>query len=150
MARLKKIEGYGPLMAGDKHSGEAAEIDLAEGQEISTVFTIADLREARMIRSGDREGPVTLSGRILDEKGSPMINAYVIASRTEKIAGMPDFLSAWSDHDGRYTLYIPRGIYYLGATAEFPPDSGPVLKGPVSIEADKSGLDIVGSSSHTR
>lgn len=142
MARLKKIEGYGPLMAGDKHSGEAEAIELEAGQELSTSFRIADLKEARMLRSGDREGPVKLSGRILDGKGSPVAKAYVIANRTDKITGMPDYLSAWTEQNGRYVLYIPRGIYYVGAAKDFPPDRSTDLKGPVSIEADKSGLDI--------
>ena len=143
MARLKKMDGYGPLMAGDKHSGDPAEIELAEGQEMSRDFTVADLKDARRMRSKDREGPVTISGRIVDQKGLPVRGAYAIANRTEKTGGLPDYVSAWSDADGRYSLSLPPGRYYLGSALSFPPDERAVfLKGQVAIDAGRSDLDI--------
>ena len=56
------------------------------------------------LSSRDRERPVRISGRIIDEKGSPVTKAYAVANKLEKISGMPDYISAWVDPDGRYTL----------------------------------------------
>ncbi len=142
VARIKKTEGYGPLMPGDKHSGEPAEIDLAAGREVNQDFIVADIREVRRIKTKDREGPVKITGRVLDEKGSPVAKGYAVANRTEKISGIPDYVSAWVDAEGRYALYLPPGKYYLGIAATFPPDQPLSLKGPVMLNADRSNLDI--------
>jgi hypothetical protein len=147
LARLKKAEGYGPLMTGDKHSGEPAEIELADGQELTWNFTVTDLREARNVKTKEREGPAKVTGRIIDEKGSPVMRAYAIANRIEKIAGMPDYVSAWADAEGRYALYLPRGKYYIGSAVSFPPDEKTsFLQGQIMIDADRSDLDIVRKS----
>lgn len=150
VARVKKTEGYGPLMPGDKHSGEPAEIDLAAGREVNQDFIVADLREAGKIKTRDREGPVKITGRVIDEKGSPITNGYAIANRTEKISGIPDYVSAWVDVEGRYTLYLPPGKYYLGSAVTFPPDQPLSLKGPVMLNADRSNLDIIGAPAGNR
>lgn len=146
LARLKKAEGYGPLMTGDKHSGEPGEIVVAPGEEIERDFTVADLKEARRIRTREREGLVKISGRIIDQKGLPVTKAYVIANRTGKVSGMPDFFSAWVTIDGRYTLYLPAGKFYIGSAVTFPPEQPFFLKKPITVDADRSDLDIVRTS----
>lgn len=142
IARLKKAEGYGPLMTGDKHSGDPAEIEVAEGRETVSDFVVADLKEARKLKSKDREGPIKISGRILDEKGSPVTKGYAFANRVETVTLMPDYISAWGDSEGHYTLYLPPGKYYIGGSEIFPPDPQYVMKGPILLQHDRSDLDI--------
>ncbi|MDA8169035.1 MAG: carboxypeptidase-like regulatory domain-containing protein [Nitrospiraceae bacterium] len=144
VARLKKSGGYGPLMPGDKHSGDPAEIDLDPGSETSTDFVVADLKEAMMMKREKKERLIKISGRIIDEKGSPVSGAYAIASRKEKFSGVPDYLSTWVDKEGRYTLYLPKGNYYIGCAGAFPPGQDfHFMGGQVNADADKTGVDIV-------
>lgn len=109
-------------------------------------FIVADLKDARALKARDRQGPVRISGRIIDENGSPVINAYAVAQRSEKIDGIPDFLSAWVEPDGRYILYLQPGKYYIGSATAFPPDQVRFLKEAVTLDSDRSDLDIVGKS----
>lgn len=146
VARLKKTEGYGPLMPGDKHSGEPGEIELSPDGEVNMDFIVADLREAVKIKTRSREGTVTISGKIIDENGSPVRKAYAIANRNEKISGVPDYLSAWVDDSGHFMLYIPKGKYYIGSAVVFPPAEDYFISGEMTIEGDKPDMDIVRKS----
>jgi hypothetical protein len=143
IARLKKTEGYGPLMPGDKHSGEPREIELALGREVEMDFIITDLTEAIRIKTKERVGPVKISGRVIDGKGSPVPGAYAFANRNEKVSGIPDYLSAWVDSEGRYALYVPRGRYYLGGAVAFPPGQDYFMNGEIIVEDDKTDADII-------
>lgn len=151
LARLKKAEGYGPLSIGDKHSGEPDEIELTAGKEVERDFTVADLKDARKMRSKDREGPVKVSGRIVDEKGTPAANTYAIAYKVPKQTGLPDYFSAWVDSDGRYTLYLPPGAYSLGSASTFPPEQNdPAGLTQVHLGKDRSELDIIKPSAEIK
>ncbi|MFZ2198869.1 MAG: carboxypeptidase-like regulatory domain-containing protein [Thermodesulfovibrionales bacterium] len=143
VARLKKSEEYGPLMPGDKHSGEPREIEVVPGRELEMDFTVKDLKDAVSLRKGTREGFVQIKGRVLDKNGMPVPMAYAIAHRSEKVEGLPDYLSSWTDADGSYTLFLPPGKYYLGYALTFPPaqDYGPGKA--VFIDTDKTDMDIV-------
>ncbi len=144
VARLKSEDGYGPLKTGDKHSGDPLEIELADGQELVRDFKVVDLKEARKMQTRDREAIVKVSGRILDQKGAPVAKAYAIANRTGTRAEIPDYVSAWVDGQGRYTLLLPPGKYHIGAAFAFPPDGSTFfLKNRVTIGADPRDLDIV-------
>ncbi len=143
VARLKKAEGYGPLMPGDKHSGDPVEVELARGGTVRMDFTVADLQEAIRTRSKERERAFRITGRIVDEQGAPQPGAYAMANRSAVLLGIPDYLSLGADEAGRYTLYLPRGNYYLGAATVFPPGRDSVLKGPVSVDGDRADVDIV-------
>jgi hypothetical protein len=143
LARLKKTEGYGPLMAGDKHSGDPAEIELSDGQELTWDFTVVDLKEARNVKTREQAGPVKISGRIIDEKGSPVTKSYAIANGIEKLDGMPDYLSAWVDKEGHYTLYLPRGKYFIGGALTFPPGQNYFVQKEMTVDVDISGMDII-------
>ena len=143
VARLKKTEGYGPLLPGDKHSGEAVEVEIASRSEVTMDFIVADLKEAIKIKTKSRERPFKISGRIIDEQGSPVTNAYAFANMHEKVEGIPDYLSSWVDDEGRYTLYVPTGRYYIGGAATFPPDQTYFIKGQMIIDGDRSDLDII-------
>jgi len=143
VARLKKTDGFGPLMPGDRHSGEPKEVKLTTGGQVEMRFTVTDLREAAIMRTKEREGPARLSGRIIDEQGVPVKGAYAIASDNEKPSGIPDYVSAWVDDDGQYTLFIPRGVYYMGSAIAFPPGDDIMMDRKITVDAERTEADIV-------
>lgn len=144
VARLRKgTERYGPLMPGDKHSGEPVEIDITPNSEIEKDFTVVDIREVTRLKKKIREDYIKIKGRILDKNGFPVKMVYAIANKNKVIAEMPDYLSAWTDDEGYYTLYIPRGKYYIGYATVFPPAKDYNINREVVLEADKIDLDII-------
>lgn len=143
VARLKKTEGYGPLMPGDRHSGEPAEFEAAYPGEVSLNFIVADLKEAIKAKVQTRERPSRIGGRIVDRDGTPITGAYAVAHRNEQITGIPDHLSASVDDDGQYTLYLPRGTYYIGAALTFPPGNNYFMRGAISVDSDRDGVTIM-------
>jgi hypothetical protein len=146
VARLKRSYGYGPLLSGDKHSGEPMEITLASGAELEVEFIIKDLSDAASSRRKTREDIIKIEGRIIDIDGRPVNMAYAIANRNEKVAVNPDYLSSWTDAEGHFVLYLPRGKYHLGYAFKFPPGQDYVKVKEMFFEADMSGLDIVSNS----
>jgi hypothetical protein len=150
VARLKKSEEYGPLMPGDKHSGEPVVTDLAAGQEVVMDFTVANMKEARKLRTSQQDRPVRISGRIIDEKGAPVKRAYAIARKRETVGDIPEYLSAWADADGHYTLYLPRGEYFIGSAADVPPGTTYYIQGVITADKDASGVDIRMKSGSSR
>ena len=134
---------FGPLMPGDKHSGEPTEIEVSRGSSLAD-FTVADLKEAAgLIKKKTREDYIKITGRILDRDGKPAQGVYAIASTTRSISEIPDYLSLWTDDTGRYTLYLPRGKYYFGASARFPPGPRAAFNREMLLEGDKDDLDII-------
>ena len=71
----KKI---GPLELGDKHSGEAVELDVGPGEDLDLDFSVMDLREAAKAGQKRNETLVKLSGRIIDKKGRPVAMALAL------------------------------------------------------------------------
>lgn len=143
VARVKMKESMGPLMPGDKHSGEPREVEIGPGGDVTMDFVVLDLKEALKAKRRDREGPVRISGRILDDKGLPVRGGYVAAHRPGKTGGMPDYLSAWTDGEGRFTLVVPRGLYSLGTATTFPSGDDFVTYGTFTADRDLAGLDII-------
>lgn len=143
VARVKMKESMGPLMPGDKHSGEPREVEVGPGRDVTMDFVVLDLKEALKTKRKDREGPVRISGRILDEKGLPVRGAYAVAYRPGKTGGLPDYLSAWTDGEGRFTLVVPRGLYSLGTATTFPSGDDLVTYGTFTADRDRAGLDII-------
>jgi hypothetical protein len=134
---------FGPLMPGDKHSGEPMEIEVSRGASLAD-FTVADLKEAAgLIKKKTREDYIKITGRILDRDGKPAQGVYAIASTTRSVSEIPDYLSPWTDDTGSYTLYLPRGKYYFGASARFPPGSRTAFAREMLLEGDKDDLDII-------
>jgi hypothetical protein len=121
VARLKKDESYGPLIPGDKHSGEPAVMDLTTESELHQDFMVTDIRDLGRRRQTIAVDSVRLSGLILDSDGKPVANAYVFASATRDASRIPDFISAWTGADGSYALIIPAGRkHYVGSATRFP------------------------------
>lgn len=142
VARSKKTEGYGPLMPGDKHSGEPRALEMLPHTNIEADFTVADIMEAARVKSKPGDGFVKIKGRVLDAQGVPVKTGYVLANKTEKKPDMPDYISGWTDEEGHYMIYLPRGKYYVGAASHFPPGKGVRADRPVLFDTDMPALDI--------
>lgn len=112
---------YGPLMPGDKHSGEPAEIEFSSGGHQMN-FIVADLQETASMNKKKTGGDyIKIKGRIIDKNGLPVKMVYAIANKNKEFSAVPDYISTWTDDDGYYTLYLPRGEYYVGYASAFPP-----------------------------
>jgi len=139
VARLKKDALYGPLMPGDKHSGEPVEIDLSDNTEIE--FIVADILEVGQKKRTNNLDTVRVRGRILDKDGKPVANAYAYAHGTKEIEYIPEYLSTWTDENGNYTLYLPSGgSFYVGSALKFPPPPAPALFRGLSADTSKSDI----------
>ncbi len=124
VARLKKGALYGPLMPGDKHSGEPVEIDCSGSSDTEIEFVVADILEVGQKKRTSNSDTVKLRGRILDKDGKPVAKAYAFAHSTKKIEFTPEYLSAWTDDNGNYNLYLPTGRrFFVGSSRQFPPPS---------------------------
>lgn len=146
IARLKRSDDYGPLTPGDKHSGEPTEIELASGGEVVHDFTVADIKDALRKRMNEREKLVSIRGKIVDDKGGPLRGAYAFATKSQTAFGIPEYVSAWTDIEGSYALYVPPGTYFVGGALLFPPGTTYFLHGEMTIKVDVSGLDLVNPS----
>ena len=142
VARVKKGEEMGPVLSGGKHSGEPAEIEIVPGKDSEQDFVVAEIRE--VARAGRKTGEevVRIAGRILDGDGKPVKMAYAIANRSDSFFEVPDYLSGWTDETGAYALYLPRGKYFIGGSATFPPDQKYRADRELISESEKSDVDI--------
>ena len=145
VARVRQSSGgqFGPLMARDKHSGDAVAIELTQGV-MQVNFTVADLKEAAAM-SGKKtnENTIAIRGRILDRKGTPVKAAYAFANRTRQVPEIPDYLSSWVDEEGHYTLFLPRGNYFLGFATVFPPGTHAVFYKEITVDDHTGTVDIL-------
>lgn len=120
VARYKVDGKYGPLLPGDRHSGEPFEVDMT-GQTVEADFTVADIREIGQKKRAGATEAVRLTGRVLDAQGVPVSNSLVFANRSKDITELPDFVSAWTGNDGRFEVYVPSDTtYFVGASRQFP------------------------------
>jgi hypothetical protein len=134
---------FGPLMPGDKHSGDAVEIELTQGER-QVNFTVMDLKEAAALgEKKTNENTIAIRGRILDRMGNPVISAYAFANRTRTVSEIPDYLSSWVDAGGYYTLFLPLGKYFLGYATAFPPGPHAVFYKEIMLDRDTGNIDIM-------
>jgi hypothetical protein len=124
VARERSSDKFGPLLPGDRHSGEALLVEPDDRAELQQDFTIVNIREAVRQKQKIRSDFQGLSGRIVDQQGKPVGNAYVFAHSEQVVRGVPEYISAWSDDGGGYSLHLPPGRYYLGASTIFPLPQG--------------------------
>lgn len=141
VARLKKGTLYGPLMPGDKHSGDPVEIDCSDGPATEVSFVVADIREVGQKKRTNNADTIKVWGRVVDKEGTPIENAYVFAHSTKEIEYIPEYLSTWTDEHGNYTLHLPSGgSFFVGSATLFPPPSKPsMLK---EFAPEPGGLDV--------
>lgn len=142
VARLRRGDKYGPLMAGDKHSGEPVEIEAEAGKELIMDFTVAGIMDAARLANKKSEDFVKIEGRILNRQGAPVQMYYVIADKKNNPFKIPDYISSWTDKAGHYALYLRKGEYIIGYADKFPPDGYIVYK-ELKIGSDKNNFDIV-------
>jgi len=140
VARYKVDGKYGPLLPGDKHSGEPLEIDLSTGgQEVE--FVVSDIRELGQKKRASATDALRLKGRVIDAQGLPVGRTFVYANVINEFTELPDYISAWTADDGRYELFIPPADrYFIGASRLFPPNSRDGILKPVVLEPGK--IDI--------
>lgn len=120
VARVKKGERFGPLLPGDKHSGEPVKIDPDTETSLTLDFTVADMQELAQRREKGREELMELSGTVTDN-GKGVAGAYVYARVGRISATLPEYFSGWTDAGGRYRIKLPAGSYLLGCDRDFPP-----------------------------
>ena len=145
LARLKKEGDFdmGPLMIGDRVSGEPREIEVSPGEELELEFTILNLLETIRLKSQKRKDLSQVTGRIVDADGEAVPKAFVFANRHKQPVTMPYYFSAWTDDTGQFTIFLPDGRYYLGAETSFTDDRSYVADKEVKIEKDIDGFEIV-------
>ena len=143
VARLRRGEQFGPLMPGDKHSGEPIEIELAPGEEIEQDFTVVDLRETARLKRKTSEDYIKIKGRVLDKNNTPVEKVYVIANKNKECSGIPDYLSAWTDKSGYYTLYLTRGKYFIGYATSFPSSQDCRVYSEIVFDTDENDFVII-------
>lgn len=123
VARIKKGERYGPLLPGDKHSGEPTPINPDDGSEIAVNFIVADMQELAQMQQKWREALVEITGTVTSAAGTALADAYVYARVGMVAATLPEYFSSWTGAAGHYRLKLPPGRYFLGTSRTFPPDS---------------------------
>ena len=68
--------------------------------------------------------------------------AYVMADTHQRFGRMPRYLSTWTTADGSYNIFLPIGMYFLGATKDFPPNSAYTLTKEIDFKQDTTGIDL--------
>ena len=134
---------FGPLAYGDKHSGEAVAVELGSGVRRSIDFVVVNLREAARKHQKKSEDLIRVTGKLLHGSGEPAAMAYAMAHRMDQFGTLPDYISTWTGADGEYSLYLPPGRYYLGASLGFPPKHGYTLKVEQQFIEDTGNVDLV-------
>jgi hypothetical protein len=134
---------FGPLGSNDKHSGDSVAIEIAAGGSRSMDFTVMNLREAAMKHKKRSEELIKVTGRIVNKSGAPVQMAYAMAHKMQQFGNLPDYISAWTDEQGVYTLYLPPGRYFLGASVGFPPKNGYNLYVDQQFVGDTEKIDLV-------
>jgi len=140
VARYKVDGKYGPLLPGDKHSGEPLEVDLTTGG-LEVDFVVSDIRELGQKKRASATDALRLKGRVIDAQGLPVGRTFVYANIINEFTELPDYISAWTADDGRYELFLPpAGRYFVGASRQFPLISPVGIFKPVVLELGK--IDI--------
>ena len=98
-----------------------------------TVLDAGNELEAIPLRPKDTstEGVTTaIQGIVFDMDGKPVENAVVIAFVTPDLRGRPLFISDMTGKDGKYSLRVTQGTYYLRVRNRFtsgPPEPGQIV-----------------------
>jgi hypothetical protein len=141
VARIKKGERFGPLLPGDKHSGEPVKIDPDTEKTLTLDFTVADMQELAQRREKGREELMEVSGTVTSS-GKGVAGAYVYARVGRISATLPEYFSGWTDTAGRYRLKLPAGSYFLGCDTSFPPTGTSYNLQEISLSAGKLPVAI--------
>jgi len=144
VARLRKgSERYGPLLAGDKHSGAPSEIELYPGDTDEEDFVVAGLEETSRLTVKYDTSFFRVEGTLLSKEGDPLKMAYAFANREPGMKKFPDYISPWTAADGKYMLFLPEGTYYFGGSQEFPVSDKTMTLKKVTIDSSVKNNNIV-------
>ena len=84
VARFKSDGKYGPLMPGDKHSGEPLEVDMtASGVEAD--FVVADIRELGQKKRASATDALRLKGRVIDSSRCTGCTGICICQQNKRV-----------------------------------------------------------------
>jgi hypothetical protein len=132
----------GPLGPTDRFSGEPLLFEGGDDKQVVNDFTIISLKEAALRNRKRNEELIKVTGRIFDPSGAPVAGAYAMADPSPK-GQLPLYLSTWSEADGLYTLFLPKGRIFLGVSRVFPPDSDYHLDREADFSDDAVGEDLL-------
>ena len=82
---------------------------------------VVNLREAARKHQKKSAELIKVTGMVVNQSGAPVQMAYAMAHKMQQFGNLPDYISAWTDAQGEYTLYLPTGRYFLGASVGFTP-----------------------------
>lgn len=136
-------ERFGPLGPSDKHSGDPVALEIAAAGSRSMDFKVMNLREAAIKHRKRSDELIKVTGRVVNKSGAPVQMAYAMAHKMQQFGNLPDYISAWTDEQGGYVLYLPPGRYFLGASFGFPPKHDYNLYLDQQFTGDTADLDIV-------
>jgi hypothetical protein len=134
---------FGPLGPSDKHSGDPVAFEIAADGSRSMDFMVMNLREAARKHEKRSDELIKVTGRVVNQSGAPVQIAYAMAHKMQQFGTLPDYISAWTDEQGVYTLYLPPGRYFLGASVGFPPKNGYNLYVDQQFVGDTEKIDLV-------
>lgn len=120
VARIKKGERFGPLLPGDKHSGEPVKIDPDTEASLTLDFNVADMQELAQRREKGCAELMEIAGTVTSA-GKGIEGVYVYARVGRITVTVPEYISGWTDAAGNYRLKLPPGKYLLGSDRLFPP-----------------------------
>ncbi len=139
----KSGKTFGPLGVNDRHSGEPIEINLTDPKEVSRDFTVMDLKEAARLNQKRGETIIKITGKILNANGIPVKMAYVMADSHKRFGNLPQYISTWTEADGRYVIYLPKGKFFVGAATDFPPVDDYILHEEAVFNTDTDGVNLI-------
>lgn len=134
----------GPLGAADRSSGAPLIFEGGADKQVFADFTVTSLKEAALRNRKRNEELIKVTGRILDPSGAPLAGYYAMADPARQ-GQLPLYLSAWTEKDGNYTLFLPKGKNFLDVAGVFPPANDYLLSFEVDFDGDAVGVDLVAS-----
>ena len=69
--------------------------------------------------------------------------AYAMADPHKNFGDLPQYISTWTEADGRYVLFLPKGKFFIGTNKDFPPANGYILERKVAFVKDTDGVDLI-------
>jgi hypothetical protein len=154
LGAIRRLSGerFGPPKVGDHifrsldDQGRPKEYLIEHGKhyDVGTFSGAIPMRAEDFVKSNIT---TAIKGIIMDMNGDPFKGAVVVAFIKPTVGGKPLFISSSSDKDGKYTLPLTAGTYYLRVRNSFaagPPQPGQIVgyygdgrPAPVSLEEGK-------------
>ncbi len=144
--RERKGNFTGPLKEGDKtadYQGNPVKLTRDGYLDLGIIHLknvdskkLKELRETGYLK----EGSATIKGVVVDDRGKPVKNVYVMVYKDNEMIGRPLTISLPSDKDGNFMITVPEeGKYYIGARTKTGGPAEPGEKiGYIKNSVDKS------------